>query len=366
VNAKSPIETFLDELTASRDYQDQIQHLQIIPPQPARYDELDVQISPQVEAILDNLGLDRLYRHQAQAIEQVFAGNNVVIAAGTASGKTLCYTLPLAQAIHEDPTTRAILVYPTKALAQDQLNKLRDFGAGEVFTANTYDGDTPQSQRRRIRQHAQVILTNPDMLHMAICPYHESWADFLEHLKYVVLDEVHTYRGVFGSHTANVLRRLRRLAQYHGADPQFVCSSATVGNPGEHCRRLVGLDFEVVSEDTSARGRRFFVFWNPPLLEPDSGQRRSGNMEASKLTVALARRGIRTLTFAQARQQAELILQYMRELAGDERLSERLMAYRGGYLPEQRREIEQQLFSGDLLAVAATSALELGVDIGSL
>jgi len=316
--------------------------------------------------ILDNLGLDKLYRHQVRAIEQVFAGKNVVIAAGTASGKTLCYTLPLAQAIYEDPTTRAILVYPTKALAQDQLNKLSDFGAGEVFTANTYDGDTPQSQRRRIRQHAQVILTNPDMLHMAICPYQESWADFFEHLKYVVLDEVHTYRGVFGSHTANVLRRLRRIAQYHGAEPQFICSSATVGNPGEHCQRLVGLDFEVVSEDTSARGRRFFVFWNPPLLEPDSGQRRSGNMEAAKLTVALARRGIRTLTFAQARQQAELILQYMRELAGDERLSERLMAYRGGYLPQQRREIEQQLFSGDLLAVAATSALELGVDIGSL
>jgi len=366
VSEQSPIEAFLEELATGADYRGQIQHLEIIPARPARYDELDVQLSPRVEAILDNLGLDRLYRHQVDAIKQVFAGKNVVIAAGTASGKTLCYTVPLAQAIHEDPTTRAILVYPTKALAQDQLNKLSDFGAGEVFTANTYDGDTPQSLRRRIRQHAQVILTNPDMLHMAICPYHESWADFLGHLKYVVLDEVHTYRGVFGSHTANVLRRLRRIAQYHGAEPQFICSSATVGNPGEHCQRLVGLDFEVVSGDTSARGRRFFVFWNPPLLEPDSGQRRSGNMEAAKLTVALARRGIRTLTFTQARQQAELILQYMRELAGDERLSERLMAYRGGYLPEQRREIEQQLFSGDLLAVAATSALELGVDIGSL
>ncbi len=366
MNAESPVEAFLDELTTSRDYRDQIQHLQIIPAQPACYDELDVQLSPQVEAILDNLGLDKLYRHQVQAIEQVFAGKNVVIAAGTASGKTLCYTLPLAQAIHEDPTTRAILVYPTKALAQDQLGKLSDFGAGKVFAANTYDGDTPRSQRRRIRRHSQVILTNPDMLHMAICPYHQAWSDFFKHLKYVVLDEVHTYRGVFGSHTANVLRRLRRLAQYHGAEPQFVCSSATVGNPGEHCRRLVGVDFEVVSEDTSARGRRFFVFWNPPLLEPDSGRRRSGSMEAAKLTVALARQGIRTLTFVQARQHAELILQYMRELADNKKLRQRLMAYRGGYLPEQRRAIEQQLFSGDLLAVAATSALELGVDIGDL
>ncbi len=204
------------------------------------------------------------------------------------------------------------------------------------------------------------------MLHVAICPYHESWADFFRHLRYVVLDEVHTYRGVFGSHTANVLRRLRRLARHHGADPQFICTSATIGNPQAHCERLVGLDFEVVQKDTSAQGRRFFVFWNPPLVDKDLGQRRSGNMEAAELTVRLAREGIRTITFTQARQQAELILQHMRRLADDAQLRKQLMAYRGGYLPEQRREIERQLFSGELRAVATTDALELGVDIGGL
>ncbi len=366
MSGESRIEAFLEQLTAAEDYQGQIEHIEVIPARQARYGELKSELSEDVRQVLDDLGLKKLYRHQVQAIEAVLAGKNVVIAAGTASGKTLCYTLPLAQAIHDDPTTRAILTYPTKALAQDQLGKLGAFGAGTVFTAHTYDGDTPQNQRRRIRQHAQVILTNPDMLHVAICPYHESWADFFRHLRYVVLDEVHTYRGVFGSHTANVLRRLRRIARHHGADPQFICTSATIGNPQEHCERLVGLDFEVVQEDTSAQGRRFFVFWNPPLVDKDLGQRRSGNMEAAELTVRLAREGIRTITFTQARQQAELILQHMRRLADDAQLRKQLMAYRGGYLPEQRREIEQQLFSGDLLAVAATSALELGVDIGGL
>ncbi len=366
MSGESRIEAFLDELTTAEDYRGQIQHLRVIAARQARYGQLKAELSEEMQQVLADLGLAKLYWHQVQAIEAVLAGKNVVIAAGTASGKTLCYTLPLAEAIHEEATTRGLLIYPTKALAQDQLGKLGAFGAGSVFTANTYDGDTPQSQRRRIRQHSQVILTNPDMLHLAICPYHESWADFFRHLKYVVLDEVHTYRGVFGSHTGNVLRRLRRIARHHGADPQFICTSATIGNPQAHCERLVGVEFEVVDEDSSAQGRRFFVFWNPPVVQQEAGRRRSGNIEAAELTVRLAREGIRTITFTQARQQAELVLQYMRARTDDKALRKRLMAYRGGYLPEQRREIEQQLFAGDLMAVAATDALELGVDIGGL
>ncbi len=366
VTAESPVEQFLAELTDTSGYQGQIQHLEVLPPCPARYGQLSASLRPEVQQILDGLGLEHLYAHQVQAIEAILEGKNVVIAAGTASGKTLCYVIPLAEQIHTDPLTRALLIYPTKALAQDQLRKLADFGAGSVFAADTYDGDTPRSQRRRIKRQAQVVLTNPDMLHVGILPYHGTWADLFRHLKYVVIDEVHTYRGVFGSHTANIMRRLRRIATYYGAQPQFICSSATIGNPQQLAEKLVGVDFEAIEKDGSSQGRRFFVLWNPPLIDKDIGRRRSGNMEAAELTMRLVRRGIRTITFTLARQQAELILQHIRRLLGDDPLTERLMAYRGGYLPEERRRIEQQLFSGELLGVTATSALELGVDIGGL
>jgi len=319
-----------------------------------------------VQQILARLGLEQLYAHQVEAIEAIIEGKNVVIAAGTASGKTLCYVIPLAEQIYAEPQTRALLIYPTKALAQDQLRKLAEFGAGSAFSADTYDGDTPQAQRRRIKRQAQVVLTNPDMLHVGILPYHGTWADFFRNLKYVVLDEVHVYRGVFGSHTANVMRRLRRVAAHYGASPQFICSSATIGNPEQIGEKLVGLEFEVIADDASPHGRRFFAFWNPPLIDKDLGQRRSGNMEAAEVTAKLVERGIRTLTFTLARRQAELILQYMRERLSDKELANRLMAYRGGYLPAERREIEGKLFAGELLAVVATTALELGVDIGGL
>lgn len=366
MTTESPVQTFLEELRSSEAYQGQIEHVEVLPARPARYGDLQTPFRPEVESILKTLGIERLYAHQTQAIEAISEGKNVVIAAGTASGKTLCYMIPLAEQIYADPQTRALLIYPTKALAQDQLGKLRQFGAGEVFSADTYDGDTPQNRRRRVKREAQVVLTNPDMLHIGILPYHGTWADFFRHLKYVVLDEVHVYRGVFGSHTANIMRRLRRIAAHYGSQPQFICSSATIGNPQQLAERLVGLDFEVVQEDSSPQGRRFFVLWNPPLIDKDLGQRRSGNMEAAELTSKLVKRGIRTLTFTLARRQAELILQYIREQLGDWKLTDRLMAYRGGYLPAERREIEQRLFSGELLAVVATSALELGVDIGGL
>jgi len=367
VSEVSVLAAFLEGLRHDPRYAGQLVHLRRLPGRPAAYADLDVNWPPAVARILATQKVDRLYRHQVEALRAVFAGHNVVVAAGTAAGKTLCYLLPIAQSLHEDRQARALLLYPTKALAQDQLHKLSEFGAGEVFLADTYDGDTPAPRRREIRRHVQVVLTNPDMLHLGLLPHHPHWADFLRHLRYVVVDEVHVYRGVFGSHVANVLRRLRRVCDHYGSRPQFICSSATIGNPGELCRTLTGLPFHVVDEDTAPRGPRFWAFWNPPLEEAGTGRRRSANQEAAFLLSRLVRRGIRTLAFTLSRMQAELVLRYTRErLRDDPTLQAKIAPYRGGYLPEERREIERRLFSDELLAVVSTSALELGVDIGGL
>jgi DEAD/DEAH box helicase domain-containing protein len=361
------VEEFLRALQADQRYAGQLAHLALQPGRKAAYAELTVPLAPAVAKILDDLGRSRLYQHQVQALEAVFRGENVVVAAGTAAGKTLCFIVPVAQALAESRQARALLLYPTKALAQDQLHKLEDFGAGEVFLADTYDGDTPPQRRREIRRSTQVVLTNPDMLHLALLPHHGQWAEFFSQLRYVVVDEVHVYRGVFGSQMANVLRRLRRICDYYGAKPQFICSSATIGNPGELCETLVGQPFTVVDEDTAPRGPRHWAFWNPPLVDAKLGRRRSASREAADLIARLVREGIRTLAFTLSRMQTEMVLRYTRERLRDTPgLAERVAPYRGGYLPEERRLIERRLFSGELLAVVATSALELGVDIGGL
>ncbi len=362
----STLGAFLEQLQRDSRYAGRLVHLRRLPGRRAVYAELDRPLAPAVAQILASQGLERLYRHQVEALQAVLAGHNVVVAAGTAAGKTLCYLLPIAQALQEDRQARALLLYPTKALAQDQLHKLGKFGAGEVFLADAYDGDTPASRRREIRRQVQVVLTNPDMLHLGLLPHHPYWADFLRHLRYVVVDEVHVYRGVFGSHVANVLRRLRRICDYYGSRPQFICSSATIGNPGELCETLTGLPFHVIDQDAAPRGPRFWAFWNPPLAKAGLG-RRSANQEAAFLLSRLVRRGIRTLAFTLSRMQAELVLRYTRERLKDcPDLQAKVAPYRGGYLPEERREIERRLFSGELLAVVSTSALELGVDIGGL
>jgi len=360
-------ERLLHEIRSAEGYAGQVEHVQEIAARPARYAKLKVKLHDTVQSILDGLGIERLYTHQVEAIEAALGGENVVVVSGAASGKTLCYVVPIAQKLYERPTSRALLIYPTKALAQDQLRKLADFGAGTAFQAATYDGDTPVSRRRKIKRESQVVLTNPDMLHVGILPYHHTWAEFFRNLDFIVLDEVHTYRGVFGSHTANVMRRLRRITAQYGASPQFISCSATIGNPGDLCEELTGLTAELVSDDGSPRGRRFFIMWNPPVLERATGRRRSANLEAAELMCELARRGVRCIVFVLARRVAELILRYAREqLAGDGDLTERIMAYRGGYLPKERREIERKLFDGELLGVISTTALEVGVDIGGL
>ncbi len=361
------LDALIGELESAESYEDQIVHRHVREARPPRFGDLEQDLDPTVRQILEHLGIGRLYSHQAQAINAALEGENTCVVASTAGGKTLCYTIPIAQRIYERPTSRAFLVFPTKALAQDQLRKLEDFGAGIAFTAACYDGDTPQHRRRGIKRDAQVVLTNPDMLHVGILPYHHTWADFFRNLRYVVLDEVHIYRGVFGSHTANVIRRLRRVAGNYGAKPQFICCSATIGNPEELARNLTGLGVRVIDDDGAPQGKRTWVFWNPPLAERGAG-RRSSLIESATLLRELVDREIRAIDFTIARKTAELIVRHARRLLGGARSKDakKVMSYRGGYLPKERREIEKRLFDGDLLGVVSTSALELGIDIGHL
>ena len=307
-------------------------------------------------------GITSLYGHQAETWEAAARGEHVIVTTGTASGKTLAFNLPALAALAEEPKQRTLYLYPTKALAQDQVRALGQLGLKRMRPA-IYDGDTPGEQRWQIRKWANLILTNPDMLHVGVLPHHDRWGDVLTNLRYVVVDEAHVYRGVFGSHVGNVLRRLRRLARVYDADPQFLFASATIANPGELARSLAGIDVTVVGGDSAPRAERTVALWNPPLTDEELGLRGSPLAEASKLMADLVSRGLRTLVFAKSRRSAELIHRFTAERLGDSSL---LSPYRAGYTPAQRRDIEQRLFRGELLGVSATNALELGIDVGLL
>ncbi len=309
-------------------------------------------------------GVAELYAHQRETWDAATRGEHVVVTTGTASGKTLAFNLPVLDALARDPMSRALYLYPTKALAQDQFRGLGPFVA-EIRSLRPaiYDGDTPAEQRRQIRTSANVILSNPDMLHVGVLPNHTRWGDVLANLRFVVIDEAHVYRGVFGSHVANVLRRLRRLARIYGAEPQFLLASATISNPGELGRELLGLPVTVIGDDAAPRAARTIALWNPPLVDEELGLRGSPLAEAARLQAELIRRGVRTLTFAKSRKAAELIHRFTAERLGDDA---RLSPYRAGYTREQRREIERRLSEGELLGVSATNALELGIDVGLL
>jgi DEAD/DEAH box helicase domain-containing protein len=358
---------YIRRIRANPDYRGQVAHAQEIPPRPARYAEPEEPLHPILEARLRALGIDRLYTHQAAAVDAVRRGEHVMAVTATASGKTLCYNLPAIEAVLRDPRARAFYLFPTKALAQDQLGKLNDFGLFPTVRFATYDGDTPQEERRYIKRGAHIVLTNPDMLHVGIMPYHTTWAQFFANLRYVVVDEIHTYRGVFGANVAQVMRRLRRICAHYGASPQFIACSATIANPASLMRALTGLDPTVIDDDGAPRGKRTFVFWNPPLVG-ENGERRSAHTEATSLFVNLVESFVRTITFTKARKSAELILRYTREEfeRRESLLGGRVMSYRAGYTKEERRAIEDGLFSGKLLGVTATNALELGVDVGGL
>ncbi|MDR7431257.1 MAG: DUF1998 domain-containing protein [Armatimonadota bacterium] len=335
-------------------------HVERVPPRPARFADPASPLPTRLVEALERAGIRRLYTHQAQALDHVRAGRSVVVTTRTASGKTLCYNLPVLETLLRDPRACALYIFPTKALAQDQLDTLRAMDL--PVRCDVYDGDTPPSERARIREQAQVVLTNPDMLHVGILPQHGRWVRLFRGLRYVVLDDLHVYRGVFGSHVAGVLRRLRRVCRAYGAEPRFVCTSATLANPGEFAERILGLPVQVVDDDGAPQGARWFVLWNPPPLR--GGGRRSPYRDASWLLRWLVARGVRTIVFTKARKVTELVYRYA--VTASPELAGRLRAYRAGYLPEERREIERALFSGELLGVVSTSALELGIDVGGL
>jgi len=330
-------------------------------------------IDPRLVQALTSRGITELYTHQAAATAFAMAGKSVVVTTPTASGKTLCYNLPVLNAILTEPSTRALYLFPTKALAQDQLAELDrlaqaiNASAGLDLGVFTYDGDTPQDARRAIRARAQVILTNPDMLHAGILPHHPKWARLFENLRFIVIDELHAYRGVFGSHLANVLRRLRRVCHHYGSDPVFICSSATIANPRELAERLTERPFELVEESGAPRGEKYFFFVNPPIVNRQLGIRRSYTQETRRVALEFLRRGLQIIVFAQSRLVTEILTRYLKDaFQGPPGADDVVRGYRGGYLPNRRREIEKGLRDGEVRAVVATSALELGIDIGAL
>ena len=323
------------------------------------------ELGPTVRNALDKTGLHYLYSHQAAALHAAFEGPTM-ITTGTASGKSLCFQLPTLEVLTSDRTARALYLYPTKSLAQDQARALHAFGLHKQIRPAIYDGDTPRSERAAIRKRSNLILTNPDMLHVGILPHHERWDDLLANLAFVVVDEAHVYRGVFGSHVANVLRRLRRLAAIHGTAPRFILASATIANPLDLAQGLTGLeDFELIDADGAPKAERQIAMWNPPLLDENLGLRGSALAEAAELFSELIASGARTICFMKSRKGIELILRHARDRLDDE-LADRVAPYRAGYTPAQRQEIQRKLTNGELLGVVATDALELGIDIGEL
>ena len=333
----------------------------------ARRVALPTSLDPRLCASLRAAGIKRLYSHQREAFEAA-AHSDLIITSGTASGKSLAFNLTVLDGIARDSKRRALYLYPTKALAQDQARKLGELRPPALREA-IYDGDTPREERPAIRRHNNLVLTNPDMLHIGLLPHHRGWGDFLTNLDWVIVDEAHTYRGVFGSHVANVLRRLRRVARAYNAEPRFLLASATIANPLELAERLVGTQFELIDGDGAPRAGREIAMWNPPLIDEASGARRSSLAEAADLLADLVAHGVRTICFLKSRRGIELIQRFAREnltARGKPELAQRIAPYRGGYTPQQRREIEARLVAGELLAVVATDALELGIDIGEL
>ncbi len=336
----------------------------IEPARPAFTAALPADLDHAIAGALARSGITGLYRHQAESWDAAARGEDVIVTTGTASGKSLAFTLPVLDGIARDPHARALYLYPTKALAQDQARSLAALRLRALRPA-IYDGDTETDSRRHVRRWANAVLTNPDMLHVGVLPRHDRWGDVLHNLRWIVVDEAHVYRGVFGSHVANVLRRLLRLARAYGAEPQFLLASATVANAGELAASLTGRPAVVVDSDTAPRAEREVVLWNPPLLDADLGVRGSALAEGSRLYAELVGRGLRTICFAKSRKAAELVHRFAADRV-DSATARRLAPYRAGYTPAQRREIEQRLVEGDLLGVSATDALELGIDIGHL
>ena len=362
------IDDFIKSIKQMQSYKKQIVHIQKIQAQKADFGKLEKPLPENIQNCLLNREIV-FYSHQAEAINKVRQGKNVVIVTPTASGKTLAFNIPVLEALTEDPKATALYLYPTKALTNDQLKVLRELekDIGIQASPNIYDGDTPQSQRASIRENSKIILSNPYGLHQYL-PWHYKWRTFLKNIKFVIIDEAHVYRGVFGSNVAMLLRRLMRICSYYNADPQIILSSATIANPEEHAKRLTGKDFEVISKDGAPKGKKTFMFWNPPFIDNDNTIRRSTHQETKDLLTLSVLKNLQTLCFTTSRQMAELITRWTKEELRQRspKLQNLITAYRAGYLPQERRQIENRLKNKDLIGVVSTNALELGIDIGSL
>ncbi len=342
---------------------------EVVPEVKGNYKDFPAYLDPQLCAALHNRSIDKLYSHQAAAIDAVEEGNHTVVVTPTASGKTLCYNLPVVSAIIKDPSSRALYLFPTKALSQDQVAELRELTSGLETTLNchTYDGDTEPGLRQGIRRSGHIVVTNPDMLHAAILPHHTKWVQLFQNLKYIVIDEMHQYRGVFGSHVANVIRRLKRICSFYGSNPSFILCSATIANPGELAEMLIEEPLKVVTENGAPQAEKHFILYNPPFVNSELGLRRSAMLEAQKIATTLIKNNIQTIIFTRSRLGVEVLLTYLRQgiktRTGED---SGIRGYRGGYLPRERRAIEEGLRKGIIKGVVSTNALELGIDIGAL
>jgi len=362
------IEDFIKNIKQMQFYKKQIVHIQKIAAQKASFGELDKPLPQNIQNCLFSREIS-FYSHQAEAINKARQGKNVIIVTPTASGKTFAFNIPVLEALSEDPKATALYLYPTKALTNDQLKVLKELEKeiGIKASPNVYDGDTPQSQRASIRENSKIILSNPYGLHQYL-PWHYKWRTFLQNLKFIIIDEAHVYRGVFGSNVAMLLRRLMRICSYYHSDPQIILSSATIANPEEHAKRLTGKDFEVISKDGAPKGKKTFMFWNPPFIDNNNTIRRSTHQETKDLLTLSILKNLQTLCFTTSRQMAELITRWTKEELKQRspKLQNAITAYRAGYLPQERRQIENRLKNKDLIGVVSTNALELGIDIGSL
>jgi DEAD/DEAH box helicase domain-containing protein len=344
----SSMAEMIDWVKQTPDLMSQVTYWHTIKPRDAKMAPFPHGLNDGVIKALRDKGIDGLYTHQASSYEAVMQGKHIVAVTPTASGKTMCYNLPVLQGVLNDHSARALYLFPTKALAQDQVAELHEMvkGIGADIKSNTYDGDTPPSVRQAIRNAGHIVVTNPDMLHSAILPHHTKWVKLFENLQYVVIDELHTYRGVFGSHVANVIRRLKRICSFYGSTPQFICASATIENPLEHAERLIGEEAILIDNNGAPAGEKHFVFYNPPVVNEQLGIRKSSVLETRKLAGHLLRNGIQTIVFARSRVRMELLLTYLQDLVKHELGTKSIRGYRGGYLPKLRREIERGLRSG--------------------
>lgn len=358
----------MNELIEELKSDQQIEHWHEIEAKPAQTSQIPKRVDARLKKALQARGVKELYIHQKEAFEHVMDGEHVVTVTPTASGKTLCYNLPVLQSIAEDETNRSLYLFPTKALAQDQKSELNEI-ISEMdipIRSETYDGDTSPAIRQKVRQAGHIVITNPDMLHSAILPHHTKWVSLFENLKFIVIDELHTYRGVFGSHVANVIRRLKRICAFYGSDPIFICTSATIANPKELAEQLTGSKVHLIDRNGAPSGKKNFVFYNPPVVNQPLNIRQSAATVVNQLAKTFLKEKIQTIVFARSRVRVEVILSHIQELVKKEIGPKSIRGYRGGYLPKQRREIEKGLREGDILGVVSTNALELGVDIGQL